>query len=127
MCSNHIKLRVISFFLLYSWLVTACGGSEVLCVETQGKAEFEYGWMTECYAPSVSVAADCPTLTCDKCKHYPFQLCAVHRNRDCKAAFAENLFHIPQLHGDMDEYAKIAYQSFLPIPTDMLITIVLVI
>jgi hypothetical protein len=121
------KLRIISIVLLFSWLSAAYVGGVFVCVEIQGDVQFEVGWMTECCAPKVCGAVDCPNPTCDKCKHYPLQLCPVHRSRNFEIACAENLFHIPQFHSDIDGYANIAYQSFLPIPTDNLCTVVLII
>jgi hypothetical protein len=127
MFSRYAKLRFISILLLYGWLIAAYSGNVVLCVETQGETEFEAGWINECCVPGESGAAGCSTLTCDNCKHYPLQLCAVHCGRDCKIAFAENQFHITQFHSDKNGHANIVYQPFLSIPTDTLRTVVLII
>jgi hypothetical protein len=127
MCGNRAKLRIISVVLLLSWLIAAYSGGEVLCVETQGGVQFEAGWMTECCVSIASGAADCSTLTCEQCKHYPLQLCAVHRGHGGKIGFAVHLFPAPQFHSVITRYPNIAYQPVLCIPTDTLRSAVMII
>jgi hypothetical protein len=124
---QHAKVSIIPVLLLLSWLVTACGGSKILCVETQGKAEIEYGWMNECGVPSVPGAVDRSILTCDQCKHYPLKPYEFNHNHGSTVRFVDYIASIPPFHSVVTGYFGIAYQPVLFKSTDVLRTVVLTI
>jgi hypothetical protein len=126
MINSGMKLPVILTLLFYCWSAAACNGGLILCVENQGEVEFEAGWSAERSVECLPEVADCQCLTCDSCEHYPIQICAAHRGRDCKAIAVENLSRIRNLAEDKSDYAIVPYQLPSLAPT-VLCTVVLLI